>query len=182
MVDITRLKAQVDCRQLVEADLGQPHGRGGKAWNWRCPFHHEQKGYSLAVWAEGWHCFGACQMSGDAINWLQRCRGMDFAAACRELGASEPANLTRRDLRPDRQPGAQALIPLSEPPSVEWQTAARRVIEDAEATLWTPEGERALAYLEQTRGLFRTTMQEARLGYIPGDYREWRKLHGLTVP
>jgi DNA primase len=180
MVDTVHLKAQVDCRKLVEADLGQPHGRGTKAWNWRCPFHHEQKGYSLAVWAEGWHCFGACQVSGDAIDWLQRYRGLDFAAACQELGAPTASGAPRRALSRSQRSAPQP--PLAEPPSAEWQTAALQVVKEAEATLWKPEGERALAYLEQKRGLFRTIIREARLGYIPGDYQEWRKLHGLNVP
>src|SRR5689334_18264303 len=130
MVDTIRLKEQVDCRTLVEADLGQPHGRGAKAWNWRCPFHHEQKGYSLAVWAEGWHCFGACQVSGDALDWLQRYRGLDFATACQELGAPFVSGVTRRDLR--RSQHSSPPPSPAEPPSTEWQAAARQVVEEAE--------------------------------------------------
>lgn len=55
------------------------------------------------------------------------------------------------------------------------------VVEQAEETLWSAAGNRALAYLAG-RGLYRETIQEARLGYIPGHYKEWRKLHGLNVP
>src|SRR5579859_660413 len=124
MVDTDRLKEQVDCRTLVEADLGQPQRRGGKAWNWRCPFHHEQKGYSLAVWAESWYCFGACQMSGDAIDWLQRYRGLDFRAACQELGAQEVVR--RAEPTPSRSRTLSVSSPLvvSDPPADAWQAAA----------------------------------------------------------
>jgi DNA primase len=183
MVDTTHLKTRVDCRQLVEADLGQPPRRGSRAWNWRCPFHHERKGFSLAVWVDGWRCFGACQTGGDAIDWLQRYRGLDFAAACRELDAPEtgcPAqprhNLAPPVLRPEPP------LTIAQPPPDEWQQAARKIVDEAERTLWQPEGERALAYLRHKRGLFCTTIRQARLGYIPGEYRQWRRLHGLNVP
>lgn len=69
----------------------------------------------------------------------------------------------------------------SEPPNNEWQTSAKRVVEMAENILWSSEGERALTYLLE-RGLTTTTIQQARLGYIPRDYWDWREIEGLKVP
>jgi DNA primase len=42
-------------------------------------------------------------------------------------------------------------------------------------------GEPALNYLTG-RGLTTRTIRAARLGYIPGDFREWRRMEGLDVP
>ncbi len=69
-VDTRTLKARVDLRRIVEQVLGPAPMRGGSALLWRCPFHHERKGYSLAVWADGFRCFGKCQVSGDVFDWL----------------------------------------------------------------------------------------------------------------
>jgi DNA primase len=49
-------------------------------------------------------------------------------------------------------------------------------------TLWGREGKRAWAYLEEQRGLEEKTIIDANLGYIPGDYQEWREFEGLRVP
>jgi DNA primase len=55
-------------------------------------------------------------------------------------------------------------------------------VKHAELNLWGEQGERALHYLKEQRGLTETAILEAKLGYIPGDYRDWKTLHGLTVP
>jgi len=115
MVDTGVLKAQYDLRQVVEQDLGPAPMRGGRALLWRCPFHHERKGYSLAVWADGFRCFGKCQVSGDVFDWLQRYRGLSFQAALEVLGAMPRTALTRPVTRP---------MPPAEPPPGAWQAAA----------------------------------------------------------
>ena len=105
VTNLQNLKTRCDLRLIVEADLGPAHCRGGKALLWRCPFHSEHKGYSLAVWANGWRCFGACCAGGDALDWLQRYRGLSFAEACEYLGAEKKPERTVRDLRSKRWPG-----------------------------------------------------------------------------
>jgi hypothetical protein len=69
----------------------------------------------------------------------------------------------------------------SEPPPNNWQCSAREVVEQAEEILWSSTGEPALNYLLE-RGLTGSIIQDARLGYIPGDYRDWRELSSLRVP
>lgn len=171
-VDVRTLKAQVDLRRIVEQDLGPAPLRGGQALLWRCPFHQERQGYSLAVWADGFRCFGKCQMSGDVLDWLQRCRRLSFQEALRALGEM-----------PRSAPGfvASHPTPPAEPPPDEWQAAARRVVERAEETLWSVRGEQVLDYLTG-RGLDGETIQEAHLGVVPGGYRQWRAIAGLSVP
>jgi DNA primase len=171
-VDIRILKAQHDLRRIVEQDLGPAPMRGGQALLWRCPFHHERKGYSLAVWANGFRCFGKCQISGDVLDWLQRYRHLSFQEALQALGEA-----------PRSAPGlaANRPTPPAEPPPVEWQATARRVVEGAEETLWSVSGEQALDYLIG-RGLNGSTIHDARLGVVPGGYRQWRTIAGLNVP
>ncbi len=170
MTDTQRLKASCDLRRLVEQDLGQPLARGGRAFLWKCPFHHEKRGLSSAVWADGYYCFGKCDRGGDALDWLQRYRRLSFTEAVQLLGAPLEA-----DTPPHRPPNDVG----SAPPDAVWQEAAERVVAYAETSLWSPQGENALLYL-LNRGLTSTTIRAARLGLIPGG--GWTKVAGLNVP
>lgn len=172
MIDTQRLKETCDLRRLVEQDLGPAPLHGGRAYLWKCPFHNEQKGYSLAVWADGYRCFGACDTRGDAIDWLMNYRRLSFAQAAEVLGG-------RADDRPRVE--HKCLKSPSEPPEWSWQRRAECVVSQAEETLWSDAGEPALNYLIG-RGLTTRTIRTARLGYVPGDFRGWRVLEGLDVP
>jgi len=174
MADLERLKEGCDLRRLVEQDLGPAPRRGGRAHLWQCPFHNERRGFSLAVWPDGYRCFGACGISGDAIDWLMRRRCLSFHEALAVLGTSSRAPLPR-----PRQASRSA---VSEPPSDAWQAAARQVVQRAEDTLWSPRGQPALTYLLAHRGLTADTVRQARLGYVPGGPRAWRRVAGLDVP
>lgn len=172
MVDTQGLKENCDLRRLVEQDLGPAPLRGGRAYLWKCPFHHEHKGFSLAVWANGYRCFGACDTSGDVLDWLMNYRRLSFPEALRVLG--EPIEETAPHER-------RFLKSPSEPPEWDWQHAAERIVSMAEDTLWSERGEGALNYLT-TRGLTTRTIRAAQLGYVPGDFRQWRVIEGLDVP
>jgi DNA primase len=156
----------------VEQDLGCAPLRGGRAHLWKCPFHHEQKGFSLAVWEDGYRCFGACDTRGDALDWLMNYRHLRFADAVTVLGGQ----VDERPRLP--HPGLKS---VSEPPEWSWQHRAEAVVSQAEETLWSDAGEPALHYL-LGRGLTTRTIREARLGYVPGDYRSWRTIEGMDVP
>jgi DNA primase len=172
-IDAKALKDNCDLRRIVEQDLGPAPVHSGRASLWKCPFHGERNGYSLVVWANGYQCFGKCQIRGDVFDWLQRYRKLDFRAAVQVLGqvdvSAQPASAVRS-------------IPVTTPPPVEWQTAARQVAEQAETWLWDAPGEAALTYLLEERGLTARTIRAARLGVIPGGYREWQLMAGLNVP
>jgi DNA primase len=173
MIDTQTLKARHDLRRIVEQDLGPAPRRGGQALLWKCPFHHEQQGYSLVVWSNGYRCFGACQVSGDVFDWLQRYRNLDFLEAVRVLDGemSVAPGMTIHHPEP----------PDDDPPPLDWQTKARQVVDRAEETLWSLRGEQTLDYLTQ-RGLDAATIQAAHLGLVPGGYRQWIQAAGLNVP
>src|SRR5579885_3314307 len=177
MDDLKLLKERHDLRLIVEADLGPAHCRGGKALLWRCPFHNEHKGYSLAVWENGWRCFGACGTQGDVLDWLQRYRGLSFTEACEYLGTAPMSVQTRPVHRQARTTAPFARE--AEPPKAEWQAEAKAIVDGAESVLWSPESGRALQYLKQ-RGLTEETILQARLGYIPGRPWEWLRIGQLT--
>lgn len=176
MSDTRHIKERYDLRRIVERDLGQPpirSGRGhGRASLYKCPFHNERRGYSLAVWADGYRCFGACDTGGDLFDWLMNYRRLSFTEALAVLGEQPQEALAVR-------PRIDMLA--SEPPPDDWQIAARQVVDIAEETLWSTAGEPALNYLIG-RGLNTHTIRTARLGYVPGDFRDWREIAGLNVP
>jgi DNA primase len=172
MIDTRRLKETCDLRHFVEQDLGPPPIRSGRVSLYKCPFHNERKGYSLAVWADGYRCFGKCDTVGDVFDWLMRFRLLSFPEALALLG--NPVEHTG--------PALPTVCPLSsEPPPADWQAAARQVVDAAEETLWSSDGEPALNYLLE-RGLNTDTIREARLGYVPGGLYDWRERAGLKVP
>ena len=171
-MDTQILKTNTDLRQIVEHDLGQPPIRSGRASLYKCPFHNERKGYSLAVWADGYRCFGACDTSGDLFDWLMNYRQISFTEALEQIGTAPP--------NPPLNKKAHN-VPHGEPPSAQWQCDAHEVIEQAEEILWSSAGEPALNYLFDS-GLTIVVICDARLGYIPGDYRDWRELSSLRVP
>lgn len=192
---IQDLKEQTDCRTLIERDLGAPHGGGEtkKAWSWRCPMHHESKGYSLTAWADGWKCWGACQTGGDAIAWLRTYHGLGFEEATKALGAVEEREITGHGNRLHIHVHQHDLPAIAQPPTAEWQAVALQIVETAQRTLWSEAGSKALAYLRHRRGLWDQVIADACLGFHPGHFTEYTHhplpggghLHmpcGITIP
>lgn len=176
MIDVIRIKDQIDCRTLIERDLGKPKQKNNRYSTHKCPLHNEQKGYSLVVYDDHWTCFGKCNRGGDVISWLQQYHNMTFHDACERLSGGQ---LPER-VQPQRPPPKKAHSASQQPDKV-WQEAARKVMTAAMYTLWSKEGKRAWHYLKQ-RGLNETTIVHAGLGYVPGHYSEWKTMHGLNVP
>jgi DNA primase len=172
MIDTQIFKSNYDLRNIVEQDLGTPAVHSGRASLYKCPFHNESKGFSLAVWSDGYRCFGKCDKSGDLFDWLMNFRQLSFTESLSFLDSGLVPIL--------KNPAPQRPI-TCESPNDEWQTSARKVVEMAENILWSSGGEPALTYLLE-RGLTTTTIQQARLGYIPRDYWDYREIEGLKVP
>jgi DNA primase len=172
--EIERLRA-LDCRDVVARDLGMPRQHSARYLYYACPLHHEQHGRSLTVRAEGWRCWGKCQTGGDAIAWVMAYRGVGFEDACRQLGAAEASTPIQRVADAPR-----VTSPVDAPP-LDWQAAAMEVLVKARRMLWSGKGTPARAYLRK-RGIGENMIAEAQIGYIPGDYKAWQKMHGLNVP
>ncbi len=168
----------LDCRQVVEADLGPPHHHSQKNNIYKCPLHNESKGYSLVVWEDGVRCFGACNQGWDAVGWVMKFHGLEYREAVERL------NPHGQSIQRTSPPG-----PLSnsrggakgEPPDSLWQSEAREIIAVGEKTLWGDRGRRARDYLFN-RGLNEDTIKYHRLGFIAGGYKEWKRIANTQVP
>lgn len=177
MIDTDHIKQNIDCRDLIEHDLGKPKYRTHNYNIYKCPLHNEEKGYSFVVYEDQWICFGKCGHGGDAISWLIEYHNLSFQAACQRLSSGDLPKLQQSIHR-----SRNRVQVLSEPPDTEWRSRAEEIVKHAELNLWSEQGERALHYLKEQRGLTETIILEARLGYIPGDYQDWTTLYGLPVP
>lgn len=190
--DLETLKAQYDLRQIARSELGDPKASTGRYDLYKCPFHHESKGWSLQVWADGFKCYGAkCGVAGDVIKWHELRYTMTAGEAIRFLRGDQIPGI-----KPKRRPTTAQPQPrqreLAAPPSQEWQSYAHAVLEFAESALWeSAAGEKALTYLNK-RGIHDLAIQTANLGYIPArDDRErtygralfdqWKKPDGKPV-
>jgi DNA primase catalytic core len=79
--EIEQLKQQTDLVALVEA-AGVTLTRHGADWLGRCPFHADKTPSLVISPAKGlWHCLGACNTGGSAIDWVMRERGVPFRRA-----------------------------------------------------------------------------------------------------
>lgn len=160
------LKEHVDCRELIEADLGPPAYRSRDYWQWSCVFHSDGRTPSLTAWTTSWFCFG-CGAHGDAIAWVMERRGLTFKDAVRTLGGD--LSMPERRAWPARRTVPPA-PPLREPPSRAWRADALRFVETAHEALLSPVGERARAYLHG-RGITDDDIITWKLGYVPQDQR-----------
>lgn len=176
MIDVDAIKRSIDCRVVIGRDLGPPKHETGNYSLYKCPFHHERKGYSLVVYSTYWRCFGKCGDGGDVIAWMMRYHNVSFQAACEQLAHGD---LPRTNVHLRQTPVPE---PISEPPDAGWQKSAAHIADQAANCLWQPHGKRALDYLRNKRGLTDEIIQEAQLGYIPGRPHEWIERDGIKIP
>lgn len=86
-IDVDALKARVDIVEVVASRVALV--RRGREYVGRCPFHDERSPSFTVVPSKGYvHCFG-CGAHYDVIGFLQAIDGVDFAEACKRLGATD---------------------------------------------------------------------------------------------
>jgi len=88
---IERLKQEVPIQRLAEA-RGVKLARHGADLLGLCPFHEDREP-SLVISPKKnlWHCLGACQTGGSAIDWVMRAQGVSFRHAVELLRSQHPA-------------------------------------------------------------------------------------------
>ena len=77
---LSRIKQEVPLAELIGRRVAlKPHGENLLGL---CP-NHPDKSPSLVVTPEKglWHCMGACQTGGTAIDWVMRTEGLSFRHA-----------------------------------------------------------------------------------------------------
>ncbi len=159
--ELERLKRETDLVALVQTS-GVDLRRHGADLVGRCPFHEDRSPSLVVTPAKGlWHCLGACQAGGSAIDWVMRTEKVSFRHAVEWLLARE-----------GRAPATAPLVSTAKGASVDVddQALLRQVVDYYHETLKaSPE---AIAYLEQ-RGLndvalidrFRLGFANRTLGY-----------------
>lgn len=168
---IARLK-ETDLLALIGQDVALRHisGTRGGEWAGPCPFcnsgHRIHVQPAIGLW---WCRF--CYPDGkwqDAVSFAMKRDSVDFAEACRRLGAIPP-----HDAQPRRWTANEEPVPTAV-----WRTRAAAFVEECQAALWSEVGTRARAWLNG-RGLQDGTLREWGIGFNGADRREDPKGWGL---
>ncbi len=163
-IDWRSVRETIDIESVAINLLGPPPGRAGSRglW-WRCPFHDDcNPSFQVDPARRSWRCFG-CSEHGDAAALVMRLKRVGFPAAVAFLaGASSAMNTPGITTRIGRNGAAPKPPPK---PSKEWIADVLKNIEEAESTLWSNRGVKALVY-HRGRGLSDATIRRARLGLI----------------
>jgi DNA primase catalytic core len=159
--EVERLKKEISVQRLAEM-RGIKLTRQGTNLLGKCPFHDDKTPSLVITPAKNlWHCMGACNMGGTAIDWVMKAEGISFRHA---------VELLRKDHLPlaasPIQPVKKCTVPkLPAPLTVE--AGDRELLLEVvgfyqSALTQSPE---AMRYLE-TRGLRSSEMVERfRLGF-----------------
>ena len=182
-MNISDLIQSVDLTTVFERTGHQPTSTQGRWLMYRCPCHADRRP-SLAITPDRrrWVCFGRCNTSGDALDWLQLRSGLDLKQARAELETLASgicvAAVSKMPVKCISLPvGEGASIQVGEPPPQRWQLSARQTVHACEAALWSNRGERARAWLNR-RGLDDTALRAWQIGFNPAR----RTVSGLFVP
>lgn len=145
-----RLKSSASLRSLFESD-GIQLAREGNRLKCCCPFHQENTPSCIVFEDEGrFHCFG-CQQRGDAIDYIQTRRGMDFIGAVSTLASLLGMPMPEREAQDE---AASASARDAAAFLDDWCGAAHSALLADEA---------ALSYV-QGQGLTLDTIREHRIG------------------
>ncbi|MGA7829921.1 MAG: CHC2 zinc finger domain-containing protein [Terracidiphilus sp.] len=109
--EVERLKREVSVQRLAEARGIKLHRHGADLLG-LCPFHDDRNPSLVITPAKNlWHCLGACNMGGTAIDWVMKAQGVSFRHA---------VELLRADYFPlaaaPVQPVKQSTVPKLPPP------------------------------------------------------------------
>ncbi|MBK9373717.1 MAG: hypothetical protein IPN03_08280 [Holophagales bacterium] len=144
---LARIKQEVPLAELIGRRVAlKPHGENLLGL---CPNHPDKTPSLVVTPSKGlWHCMGACQTGGTAIDWVMKSEGVSFRHAADVL-LSEFFALESSRLSPPKRSTVRTLASPVEPEASE-EEAKRQVVAYYHETL--RESPEALAYLER-RGL-----------------------------
>jgi len=159
--EVERLKKEISVQRLAEAQ-GVKLTRHGADLVGKCPFHDDRTPSLVITPAKNlWHCLGACNAGGTAIDWVMKAQGVSFRHAV-ELLKEGHFSLAAAPVQPVKKSTVPKL-----PPPVEREADDRALLLQVvdyynEALKQSPE---ALKYLE-SRGLQSSEMIDRfRLGF-----------------
>jgi hypothetical protein len=161
--EIERLKKEVDLAELVIRS-GVALKKAGADLVGCCPFHDDDTPSLVVTPKKGlWHCMGACQMGGSAIDWVMRTQGVSFRHAVEVLRAGAAPAITPGRRAPVATRSRSAKLPTALDVSVEDQAVLAQVVDFYHSTL--VESPEALAYLARRKIDDPEVITRFRLGY-----------------
>jgi DNA primase len=136
----------------------------GKDFSGLCPFHDEKSpSFSVSPNKQLYHCFG-CGAGGDGIKFLMELGKQSFSEVVLDL--AKRYQIPIKTLEPEQKQEIQRQISIKE----ELYEILAVTNSFYEYTLRQPQGEIALNYLQQDRGLQEETIQQFQLGFAPAGW------------
>jgi len=113
--EVERLKREVSVQRLAEA-RGIKLTRHGADLLGKCPFHDDRTPSLVITPAKNlWHCLGACNAGGTAIDWVMRANGVSFRHAV-ELLRADHLPLSAEPGTPESRPVKHGTVRKLPPP------------------------------------------------------------------
>ncbi|MFO0571940.1 MAG: CHC2 zinc finger domain-containing protein [Polyangiaceae bacterium] len=162
--EIQRLKREISVERLAEA-RGVKLKKHGKDLIGLCPFHDDREP-SLVITPEKnlWHCLGACQAGGSAIDWVMKAEGASFRYAVELLRAGLPSLAAEPPAkRPPPKLGSVRKLPVVGARSADNAALLLDVVGYYHQTLL--ESAEALEYLGERGIRNEEAMKHFRLGF-----------------
>lgn len=167
---IDQVKQRVDIVDVVSEHVVLR--KQGKDFVGLCPFHDDKSpSFSVSPGKQFYYCF-SCGAGGNAIKFLMELGKRSFSDVVLDLARRYQVSV--QTLEPAQRQELQRRISLREQ-LYEVLALTSRFYEHA---LQQPQGEAALTYLRETRGLSDETIQQFQLGYAPAG---WQTLYGYLV-
>ena len=100
--EVERLKKEISVQRLAEA-RGIKLTRHGADLVGLCPFHDDRNPSLVITPVKNlWHCLGACNAGGTAIDWVMKAQGVSFRHAV-ELLKEDHCPLAAAPVQPVKQ-------------------------------------------------------------------------------
>ena len=161
--EIERLKKEVDLAELVIRS-GVALKKAGADLLGCCPFHDDDTPSLVVTPKKGlWHCMGACQVGGTAIDWVTRTQGVSFRHAVEVLREGMAPVIVPGRGAPVAKRSVARRLPSPLDVSAEDQAVLSSVLDYYHATLL--ESPEALAYLARRKIDQPEVISRFRLGY-----------------
>src|ERR1035437_3785573 len=166
--EVERLKREVSVQRLAEARGIKLHRHGADLLG-LCPFHDDRNPSLVITPAKNlWHCLGACNEGGTAIDWVMKANGISFRHAV-ELLKADHLPLAASPIQPVKHGTVRKLPPPVARDADDRELLLQVVSYYNETLKQSPE---AMKYLE-SRGLksseiidrFRLGFANRTLGY-----------------
>jgi DNA primase catalytic core len=166
--EVERLKREVSVQRLAEARDIKLHRHGADLLG-LCPFHDDRNPSLVITPGKNlWHCLGACNTGGTAIDWVMRANGISFRHAV-ELLREDYLPLAAASIQPVKHGTVRKLPPPVARDADDRELLLQVVGYYSETLKQSPE---AMRYLE-SRGLkspeiidrFRLGFANRTLGY-----------------